>query len=654
MREFLVYVLYRAGVAIIKLVPLPLLFRAGEGLGFLAWLFLPQYRRLAQRNVVTALGTKGTPAQSKRIVRRHFRRLGANFLCGLKVATIPLETLSKYVDVEGEDIINRHLRDKRGVVLILSHMGNWEVIPQILPKFIGHARNSTIYQALRNRRVDAHVRKLRSRAGVEVFDRREGFARPIELLRGGGAIGILSDQHAGDQGLWTPLFNKLASTTPLPALLAKRTRAALVHVAVYTARPAHWRVVVEPGPDAQSGSVEALTSKANEVIARHVESAPEDWFWVHDRWKTPNPNFLLMRYKRGVYLPPSLPVRTLKRFRILVRSSNWLGDAVMSVPAVRAVKNGRPDIHLTILAPANVAAMWRLVTEVDEVVTLKRTSLFHAVATIEKLGGFDVGILFPNSLRAALEMWLADLPRRVGFRGHQRTWLLNQIVREHRRPAPPEHHSRRFLRIAAESGADIIATKRALTTAEVLSNKQAVDGSAADASTRRTASAGDLQLALSPGAEYGPAKRWLADRFAAVAKEVAETTTAKWVLLGTEKDTEVGRNIAAALGDRCINRMGETTMEELIDQLRACRLLLTNDTGTMHLAALLKIPVVAIFGSTEPALTEPLGENHIIIRHHVECSPCFLRECPIDFRCMHAVAVNEVREAVMSILRRPC
>src|ERR1700756_5261666 len=114
----------------------------------------------------------------------------------------------------------------RPVVLVLSHIGNWESISQILPKFIGHVRNSTIYQKLGNRFIDEHVRSLRGRAGVEVFDRSEGFQKAIQLLRGGGAIGILSDQHAGDQGLWVPFFGKLASTSPLPGLLTRRTGAA--------------------------------------------------------------------------------------------------------------------------------------------------------------------------------------------------------------------------------------------------------------------------------------------------------------------------------------------------------------------------------------------------------------------------------------------
>ena len=122
-------------------------------------------------------------------------------------------------------------------------------------------------------------------------------------------------------------------------------------------------------------------------------------------------------------------------------------------------------------------------------------------------------------------------------------------------------------------------------------------------------------------------------------------------MFGTKNDVAIGDQIAAAIGgDRCVNRVGQTTLDELIDELRNCHLLVTNDTGTMHLAALLGVPVVAVFGSTEPRLTGPLGNRHIILRHHVECSPCFLRECPIDFRCMKAVSAEEAANAVQSIV----
>jgi heptosyltransferase-2 len=134
---------------------------------------------------------------------------------------------------------------------------------------------------------------------------------------------------------------------------------------------------------------------------------------------------------------------------------------------------------------------------------------------------------------------------------------------------------------------------------------------------------------------------------------ISEKQPVQWILFGTKKDAAIGKKICDSLGDHCTNRIGQTTIEQLINELRECRLLLTNDTGTMHLASLLGVPVVAIFGSTEPRMTGPLGDGHVVLRHQVECSPCFLRQCPIDFRCMKAVTVQETVDAVLSMLARP-
>jgi heptosyltransferase II len=630
MLEYLVYLVYRAGFVLIGLLPLRVAFAFGNAFGFCAWLILGNYRRLAFHNIDIAFGDEKSNREKRRLVRRHFQRLGGNLLCTVKLMRLSPEQILQNVVVENIEAMAREFRAGKPVVLVLSHLATWELFAPLMPKFVGFVRNSSVYQKLGNRFIDAHVRASRSRTGLELFDRREGFQPVIDLLRSGGGVGILSDQHAGDQGIWTPFFGKLASTSPLPALLAKRSRAGLIAAAVYTTGTARWRMVFTERFDIPGASIEALTSKINEIIEQQIRYAPEDGFWVHNRWKTPRPNFLLTCYKRGVFVPKNI---SLQSFRILIRSSNWLGDAVMSVPAVRAIKKGRPDAHVTILAPEKIAPMWKLIPEVDEVLALPNKSLFTALRVIAKQKPFDVAILFPNSLRVALEAW--RIPRKVGYRGHNRSWLLNQIVREPRKPGPPAHHAIRFLRIAEDCGADVDLAKPI-----------------GDFSLPQTSSIKDrTSLALCPGAEYGPAKRWLPERFAEVATAVSEKTKQKWILVGTDRDKSIGETIATALGDNCTNRIGQTTMEELILELRSCRALLTNDTGTMHLAALLGLPVVAVFGSTEPALTGPMANGHVIVRRHVECSPCFLRECPIDFRCMKEVTTQQVVDAMMSILR---
>ncbi|MFL6589444.1 MAG: lipopolysaccharide heptosyltransferase II, partial [Chthoniobacterales bacterium] len=357
-----------------------------------------------------------------------------------------------------------------------------------------------------------------------------------------------------------------------------------------------------------------------------------DWFWVHNRWKTPRPNFLLTHYKRGVFIPPGMTEPQLQPFRILVRGPNWLGDSVITVPAVRAIKAGRPDAHITVAAPARIASVWKLVPEVDAVLPIPERSLFGTVKILREQPAFDVSVILPNSFRTAFEVWLTRIERRIGFAGHRRRWLLNQVVPEELQTGPIEHQVYRYLRMARSLGGPDVtpALQRILP--------------------RVRANGAPAKIGLCPGAEYGPAKRWLPERFAEVATTISDTRPVQWILFGTAADVERGVAIETALGPHCINRIGQTTLEELISELGECALLLTNDTGTMHLASLIGVPVVAVFGSTEPRLTGPLGSGHTVLRHQVECSPCFLRECPIDFRCMKAVTVEEVVAAVAAQL----
>ena len=632
MLDFCIYLLYRAGTAIASALPLPLLFWLGEFAGSIAWMLLPKYRRLTRRNLEIAFGGEKSPAELGRIARRHFQRAAANLLCSIKMGSMPPEKMKRCLVTEGFDRVHQHLRAGKPVVLLLSHIGNWELFAQLFSSYVDYVRLATVYQKLGNRYIDEHVRRTRGRTRVEVFDRAEGFHGPIELLRSGGLIGILGDQHAGDHGIWTPFFGRLASTSPLGGLLARRTNAAVVAAAVYTDGRSRWRMVFTERVDSPGDSIQAITAKCNQAIEHQIRAAPEDWFWVHNRWKTPKPNFLLSGYKRGVFVPSDLPAEKLKPFRILVRAPNWLGDSVITVPAVRAIKAGRPDAHITIAAPAKIAAVWKLVPDIDEVIALEGPGLFATIQAIRRQPVFDVAILFPNSLRAALEAWLAGIERRVGFPGHHRRWLLNQLVEDEPRSGPIEHQVYRYLRLARSLGAP-----QATPELRRFLPRGRTNGAPA-------------KVGLCPGAEYGPAKRWLPERFAEVAKIVADSRPVQWILFGTAADTEIGTTIEAALGPHCLNRIGKTTLDELVAELGECALLLTNDTGTMHLATLIGVPVVAVFGSTEPRLTGPLGTGHSVIRHQVECSPCFLRECPIDFRCMKAVAVDEVVAAVTELL----
>jgi lipopolysaccharide heptosyltransferase II len=629
---------YQLTTAILGRLPLETTFRIGWALGFLGYYLAPSYRRLVEHNLRIAFGPELSPKERRTLARKHFATLAANLLCSVMLPKLPRAEIRARVTMEGADGLAGEVLASGRFTFTIGHMGNWELFAQLIP-LMATCPLGTVYQKISNPYLDAELRRDRAERGVALFERKAGFLAAIKMVRGGGGIGVLIDQHAGDGGLWCPLFGRLASTSMLAASIAERTEGWLVPAAIYTDGVARWRCVLQEPFKASSAGPEATSARLNTFLEAQVRRQPADWFWVHNRWKTPRPKFLLASYKRGQFIPTDTK---LQPFKILIRSSNWLGDAVMSAPAVRAIKAGRPDAHVTILAPAKLRDFWASLPEVDAVVGIEPGEGVFAVARKIKTG-FDAAVVLPNSLRTALEVFLAGIPRRVGYAGHHRKLLLNQVYRPAKKkkksPATAtvgvgsEHQVHHYLALAEFIGADI-------------------EGAVFASPRPKKDTSGRPVLGLCPGAEYGPAKRWLPERFAEVMKSLHGSHACEWKLFGVEKDRPVADAISKLAGIPHTDLVGKTTLAELIAQLRSCDVLLTNDTGTMHLAACLGVPVVALFGSTEPTLTGPLGEGHTALRHPVDCSPCFKRECPIDFRCMKAITADSVVRELTELLDR--
>ena len=194
--------------------------------------------------------------------------------------------------VEGIETIDAGIIANGGFVMVISHLGNWELFAQLSPIVFG-CKVGTIFQALGNPHIDAEVRRDRARLGLELFERKEGFTKACQFIRTGGAVGVLVDQHAGDAGLWCPFFGRLASTSTLAATLALRTGAWLVPTAVYTDGIARWRWVIRGQMKPKLHDADTITARINVMMEDKIRRQPEDWFWVHNRWKTPKPKFLL-------------------------------------------------------------------------------------------------------------------------------------------------------------------------------------------------------------------------------------------------------------------------------------------------------------------------------------------------------------------------
>ena len=380
--------------------------------------------------------------------------------------------------------------------------------------------------------------------------------------------------------------------------------------------------------------------------------------------------------------PPAQPRRSeakaggiLQPRRILVRGVNWLGDAVMTTPALMRLRERFPDAHIALLTPEKLKDLWLLHPAVSETISFAPGKNVFSVSRKLREKSFDLALMLPNSPRSAIEVWLARIPQCIGYARSWRNFFLTQTVAA--RPGAAKMRKRSAAEIRRLVAADVNRrSDRALTSAatsahqihEYLHLVAALGANPEPLPPQLFATLEEIESAekkfglteisqpvfgLNPGAEYGPAKRWPIDRFTAAAREIQKRTNCVWIIFGSTGDASIANQIASDLRPQSSdfrNLAGKTSLRELMALLKLCRVVLTNDSGPMHVAAALGTQVVVPFGSTSPELTGPglPGDvRHRLLKSDAPCSPCFLRKCPIDFRCMTGIAVERVVEAVL-------
>jgi len=334
------------------------------------------------------------------------------------------------------------------------------------------------------------------------------------------------------------------------------------------------------------------------------------------------------------------------RRKILVRETNWLGDVILSLPFLDALREKNPDAHISILARPHVAALLQHHPAVDKIILVDDRGLHAGLGMFNLAGDLrglnaDVAYLLPNSFSSAWLMWLARVPERIGFATDGRSALLSRAIKKTAR-LRAVHEVRLYLRlldIEPDESAPLPHPRLKLQDSEKEKAKEQLGALGIDR--------GRPIVGMVPGAVYGTAKRWPPERFAALAERLSEEREAHVLLFGAASEKDVAERIERRAPKAALSNLaGKTRLRDLAALMAACRVLVTNDTGGMHVAAAVGTPVVAIFGSTNPMTTSPVGDEHVLIRHPVDCSPCLLRHCPIDHRCMTAIEIDEVFEAV--------
>jgi heptosyltransferase-2 len=339
--------------------------------------------------------------------------------------------------------------------------------------------------------------------------------------------------------------------------------------------------------------------------------------------------------------------------RLLVRSTNWIGDAVMTTPAVRAIRRNFPAAEITLLAKPWVLPVFAHSSRIDRFLVYDVKGRHRGLAGRWRLIGdirrrhFDAAILLQNAFEAALITAAAGIPVRIGFDTDGRTLLLTDPVRR-----PPgikkRHQTDYYLQILRGSGLLARDDRLELTLAEA-DRKRAVGRLEAEG-----VGSGKPLVGLNPSATFGPAKQWPEDRFAALGDWIADRYGARILIFGGPGDEVLGRRIADRMRHRPVNLAGRTELAEAMALIGILDLFITNDSGLMHVAAALDAPLIAIFGSTDPVATGPWGSRSRVVRTDVPCSPClkpFCRYGHLD--CMRRIGVERLQQEAAAILGPP-
>ena len=341
--------------------------------------------------------------------------------------------------------------------------------------------------------------------------------------------------------------------------------------------------------------------------------------------------------------------------KLLVRATNWLGDAVMSIPALRAIREAFPDWQVTVLARPWVADLYAREEFCDRIVRYDRAGAHGGLGGKWRLASelrddrYDCAILLQNAFDAALLAWLARIPRRIGYARDGRGFLLTKAVALPDRDDIPPHQRFYYLELLRRAG----LIRRLPESADIRLGSAGLAAAAGREQWRKRGLSEGPWIGVSPGAAFGGAKRWLPERFAQAASRFSSDLDADVAVFGSRAEAELCQVVAGQVGPRAHNLAGRTTLAEFIDLAATCRLYLTNDSGPMHVATALGVPTIAVFGATDDHATGPSGSWARVVRQAVDCSPCLLRECPIDHRCMTRVETEMVVDMARTVLSQP-
>ena len=574
-------------------------------------IFFVLRRRVVLSNLHHAF--PGKPAAWHRAAgRESCRRLVETALLSLAIPYLPVVRLRTIVRADPSLLaaFAQHRQAPHPTLICAPHIAYWEA-QSVMPLVVDGAfpEFGVIFRPLDNPAADQWVKRSRGRFGMKLLSRKDGFQEALRILRRGGFIAVLFDQNAGLQGALTLLFDRVCSTSELPGLLAAKFAARVY--AIFPRRVAFWRVELVFDPVDTDGTVEGVTLALNRWLEQALRADANlcaSWLWAHERWKNQDQPAKRLRLEaRRDLLAADLQARGLaappRRTRLWIRLPNWLGDAVMALPLLRALRAARPDAEIALLARPQFVPLLQDLGVADRLIPLpERGPGYWSFFRQLRHGYPDCWLLFTNSVRGDLEARLTGCRQRFGIvrRGQWRP-LLSHAYRPPADFVESAHHQfelwQDFLRHFG------------------LNAPPSLDPFQPSA-FRSPSSA--FPIGLICGSENNPEKRWPVPHWRQL---VASLPEQKFVLLGTAGDRPITDAVAAGFGARVDNLAGRTDLRQFAATLRACRVLVTNDTGGMHLANALGVPLVALFGPTHPVRTGPIFAAPVRVLQPPGCPP---------------------------------
>jgi heptosyltransferase II len=551
-----------------------------------------------------------SPEEHRRLARESSRRLVETGLLSLATPFLSESAMREIVrpTAEATELLRSQRASPQPTLLLTPHMAYWEAIatlpifgPQPAPEI------AAIFRPVDNEALNKWIKECRERFGIRLLSRKDGFQEAIKLLRKKGSVFLLYDQNAGMQGALSTLFGRVCSTSELAGLLAQKFSARVFMV--YAERIDFWKLNIRCEPLSSDGTTGGTTIAVNQWLESRLSSSENlcaSWLWAHERWKNQDiPGKRLRLEAKRNLLSEDLAIRNLtampRRTRIWIRMPNWLGDVVMLIPLLRAIRQGRPDAEITLVAKPGFHDLIMQHHLADRMIKLPAQGWGYFLHFWRLRGAYpDCYFLFTNSVRGDLEAWLTGTRQRFGIiRSGKRRPLLS-----HAFAVPPQfdenthHQLELWTRFLQHFGLTTPPEIQPLLTSQAVA---------------------DPVVGLIAGSENNPEKRWPVTHWVELISLLPAKV--KIVMFGTHTDRSITDEIAARCSRPAENLAGRTSLPEYCERLRECSVLVTNDTGGMHLANALGVPLVALFGPTNPVRTGPVFAATVTVLQPPDCPP---------------------------------